>query len=141
MSLDKLIATFEAEKNQKSQVEFKKDKAVGEKAKPVKVEKAKITQTVKPKKEKELKAETKQIAMQPAPTSVGLMPDFFDSLAYKASANVKKTVHVDPNLYEVLVQIKRKKGLSNVGLLIDAIIDRFINEHKADIKELFTDDL
>jgi hypothetical protein len=28
-----------------------------------------------------------------------------------------------------------------VGLLIDAIIDRFINEHKADIKELFTDDL
>jgi O-phosphoseryl-tRNA(Cys) synthetase len=141
MSLDKLIATFEAEKNQKPQVEFKKDKAVGEMAKPIKVEKVKIAPTAKPKKEKELKAETKQIAMQPAPTSVGLMPDFFDSLAYKASANVKKTVHVDPNLYEVLVQIKRKKGLSNVGLLIDAIIDRFINEHKADIKELFTDDL
>lgn len=141
MSLDKLIATFEAEKNQKPQVELKKEKVVGEKAKPIKVEKAKITQTVKPKKEQKLKAETTQIVMQPAPTSVGLLPDFFDSLAYKASANVKKTVHVDPNLYEVLVQIKRKKGLSNVGLLIDAIIDRFINEHKADIKELFTDDL
>jgi O-phosphoseryl-tRNA(Cys) synthetase len=141
MSLDKLIATFEAEKNQKPLIEPKKDKAVGEKAKVVKVEKTKIVAPTKPQKEKTIKAETKQATMQPAPTNAGLMPDFFDSLAYKASANVKKTVHVDPNLYEVLVQIKRKKGLSNVGLLIDAIIDRFINEHKADIKELFTDDL
>jgi O-phosphoseryl-tRNA(Cys) synthetase len=137
MSLDKLIATFEAEKNIKPQVEPKKDKAVGEKAKVVKVEKTKVISSTKPKKEKA----AKQVEMQSTPTSVGLMPDFFDSLAYKSTANVKKTVHVDPNLYEVLVQIKRKKGLSNVGLLIDAIIDRFINEHKVDIKELFTDDL
>jgi hypothetical protein len=141
MSLDKLIATFEAEKNQKPLIEPKKEKTIGEKAKPIKAEKAKIISSTKPKKEKALKAETKVAAMQSAPTSVGLMPDFFDSLAYKSNANVKKTVHVDPNLYEVLVQIKRKKGLSNVGLLIDAIIDRFINEHKVDIKELFTNDL
>jgi O-phosphoseryl-tRNA(Cys) synthetase len=141
MSLDKLIATFEAEKNQKPQIEPKKDNVIGEKAKAVKVEKTKIVSPTKPQKEKAIKAETKPMPMQSATTSAGLMPDFFDSLAYKSTANVKKTVHVDPNLYEVLVQIKRKKGLSNVGLLIDAIIDRFINEHKVDIKELFTNDL
>jgi hypothetical protein len=141
MSLDKLIATFEAEKNQKASIEPKKEKLIGEKVKPVKAEKAKTTQVVKPKKEKEIKVEQKQTVLQISPTSVGLMPDFFDSLAYKSSTNAKKTVHVDPNLYEVLVQIKRKKGLSNVGLLLDAIIDKFINEHKADIRELFTDDL
>jgi uncharacterized protein YcbK (DUF882 family) len=116
-------------------------KAIGEKAKSVKVEKVKTAPIEKPRKDKAIKMETKQTVMQTTSTSAGLMPDFFDSLAYKASVNVKKTVHVDPNLYEILVQIKRKKGLSNVGLLIDAIIDRFINEHKADIKELFTDDL
>jgi O-phosphoseryl-tRNA(Cys) synthetase len=141
MSLDKLIATFEAEKNQTSKSEPKTIKTIGEKTKPSKVEKVKVTPTTKPKKEKKIKVEPKQSLASNTSTQVGLMPDFFDSLAYKASANVKKTVHVDPNLYEVLVQIKRKKGLSNVGLLIDAIIDRFINEHKADIKELFTDDL
>jgi O-phosphoseryl-tRNA(Cys) synthetase len=141
MSLDKLIATFEAEKNQSSKIEPQKEKAVGDKAKPVKVEKVQIAPTTKPKKEKVVKSDIKKTAVQSVSTSAGLMPDFFDSLAYKASANVKKTVHVDPNLYEILVQIKRKKGLSNVSLLIDAIIDKFINEHKADIKALFTNDL
>jgi O-phosphoseryl-tRNA(Cys) synthetase len=141
MSLDKLIATFEAEKNQSSKIELQKEKAVGEKAKPAKAEKVQIAPTTKLRKEKVVKSDIKKTAVQSAPMSVGLMPDFFDSLAYKASANVKKTVHVDPNLYEILVQIKRKKGLSNVSLLIDAIIDKFINEHKADIKALFTNDL
>jgi O-phosphoseryl-tRNA(Cys) synthetase len=141
MSLDKLIATFEAEKSQSSKIEPPKEKVVGEKAKPVKVEKVQIAPSTKPKKEKVVKSDIKKTAVQSVSASVGLMPDFFDSLAYKASANVKKTVHVDPNLYEILVQIKRKKGLSNVSLLIDAIIDKFINEHKADIKALFTNDL
>jgi uncharacterized protein YcbK (DUF882 family) len=141
MSLDKLIATFEAEKNQISKLEPKITKVIGEKTKPIKVEKVKVDPTVKPKKDKESKAEMKEALTQSVSANLGLMPDFFDSLAYKASPNVKKTVHVDPNLYEVLVQIKRKKGLSNVGLLIDGIIDKFINEHKADIKALFTDDL
>jgi hypothetical protein len=131
MSLDKLIASFEAEKNQKNKAE----KPVLAKQKPEKVVKEK---TVKAKKAAE---PTKQAIVQDTPISKGLMPDFFDSLAFKSSAGNKKTVHMDPNLYEILVQIKRKKGLSNVALLIDAIIDRFINEHKSDIKELFTDDL
>jgi hypothetical protein len=124
MSLDKLIASFEAEKNQK------KDPTEGKKAKEPKPiqEKAEKQADEKPKAVKET-----------APVVVSSL-DFLTSMASPKGMLSKKTVHVDTKLYETLVLIKRKKGISNVGIIIDAIIERFIEENKGEIKKMLRSD-
>jgi hypothetical protein len=127
MSLDKLIASFEAEKNQKKEAPEEK--------------KAKEPKPLKQKTEKKAVATAKEVktVKEPAPV-VGASLDFLTSMASPKSMSSKKTVHVDTKLYETLVLIKRKKGISNVGIIIDTIIERFIEDNKAEIKTMLRSD-
>jgi hypothetical protein len=48
-----------------------------------------------------------------------------------------KQVWIDAELYEVLVQIKRKKKIKNISVLVTAIIEAYINQNKDEIVKLF----
>ena len=48
-----------------------------------------------------------------------------------------KQVWIDAEIYEVLVQIKRKKKIKNISVLVTSIIEEYINQNKTAIFKLF----
>ena len=65
-----------------------------------------------------------------------------DSLAAFLQADFElydfsKQVWIDAEIYEVLVQIKRKKKIKNISVLVTSIIEAYINQNKSEIVKLF----
>jgi hypothetical protein len=83
---------------------------------------------IKPKKEK--KEPIQAVLPKEDPLSAFLQADF-------ELYDFSKQVWIDAELYEVLVQIKRKKKIKNISVLVTSIIEAYINQNKGEIVKLF----
>jgi hypothetical protein len=83
---------------------------------------------IKPKKEK--KEPIQAVLPKEDPLAAFLQADF-------ELYDFSKQVWIDAEIYEVLVQIKRKKKLKNISVLVTSIIEAYINQNKGEIVKLF----
>jgi hypothetical protein len=83
---------------------------------------------IKPKKEKR---EPIQAALPKEDPLAALLQADFELYDFS------KQVWIDTEIYEVLVQIKRKKKIKNISVLVTSIIETYINQNKSEIVKLF----
>ena len=64
---------------------------------------------------------------------------FFSSLdGQEFSYEQRRIAYIETELYEIFMSLKRKKNLKNISVLINAILNDFIDNNKDDIKRILT---
>jgi hypothetical protein len=97
-------------------------------------------QKTKPKAEKQEKNTEPKTVVQAAekPTNTGkirLDDAFFMALAdQEFNYEDRKIAYLESDLYEIFMSVKRKKRVKNVSVLINAILNQFVDEHREDLK-------
>jgi hypothetical protein len=72
-------------------------------------------------------------------SKIQLSDEFFNSLAGQEFVyEDRRIAYIEYDLYEVFMSLKRKKKLKNISVLINAILNQFVEENKEDIKQILT---
>ena len=88
-----------------------------------------------------IKTETVQ-ASEPksAQKSTLLSEDFFASLSeIDFSFEQKSVSNIDDRIYEIFMLLKRKKRVKNIAVIINTILNNYIEENKEQIKMILLD--
>jgi hypothetical protein len=69
-----------------------------------------------------------------------LSDDFFTSLAdMEFSFEQKSVSNIDDRVYEIFMLLKRKKRVKNIAVIINTILNNYIEENKDQIKKILLD--
>jgi hypothetical protein len=72
-------------------------------------------------------------------SKIQLSDEFFNSLTGQEFVyEDRRIAYIEYDLYEVFMSLKRKKKLKNISVLINAILNQFVEENKEDIKQILT---
>jgi hypothetical protein len=130
--------------NQTDSVPEPKAEPVVVKNTPPSVEKAKtaVNAVEKVPVEKKEKPEPKP-KPEPAPAKqarIALDEAFFTALNDKEYSFEQKSVsNIDDRIYEIFMLIKRKKRIKNMAVIVNTVLNNFIEDNKDEIKKLLTD--
>lgn len=70
---------------------------------------------------------------------LNLSDTFFSSLdGQEFSYEQRRIAYIETELYEIFMSLKRKKNLKNISVLINAILNDFVDNNKDDIKRILT---
>ena len=70
---------------------------------------------------------------------ISLSDEFFSTLAGQEFVyEDRRIAYIETDLYEIFMSVKRKKKLKNISVLINAILNQFIEDNKEDIKQILT---
>lgn len=110
---------------------------VEEKAKQPKTEKI-----IKPKSEKKATAPVKEKKILPDTEGVGEIlsaEDFLKSINDKKyTFDKKKNLQIDDQLFTVLNLLKQYEGIKSIATLLNAIIEKYIEDNKTDLKRILS---
>lgn len=127
--------------NQVESAPESKQAPVAKKQAPPSVEKAKVgvksaeKVTVEKKEKPEPKPKTEPAAAKQA--RIVLDDTFFSALNEKEFSFEQKSVsNIDDRIYEIFMLIKRKKRIKNIAVIVNAVLNDFIENNKDEIKKL-----
>jgi hypothetical protein len=98
----------------------------------------------KPEKKGEKESSQSQIVQVNEPKNTkksnALSEDFFTSLAEMEFSFEQKSVsNIDDRVYEIFMLLKRKKRVKNIAVIINTILNNYIEENKEQIKKILLD--
>lgn len=101
---------------------------------------AKVVKEPKKKMDKAVSTESeKPKANQEILPKISLSDEFFNTLAGQEFVyEDRRIAYIETDLYEIFMSVKRKKKLKNISVLINAILNQFVEDNKEDIKQILT---
>ena len=90
-------------------------------------------------KEKPVESEKSKTISQALLQKIQLSDEFFNTLTGQEFVyEDRRIAYIETDLYEIFMSIKRKKKLKNISVLINAILNQFVEDNKDDIKQILT---
>jgi hypothetical protein len=78
-----------------------------------------------------------QNTVETSTAKISLNDAFFASLAdQEFNYEDRKIAYLESDLYEIFMSVKRKKRIKNVSVLINAILNQFVEENREDLKAI-----
>jgi hypothetical protein len=90
-------------------------------------------------KEKPVESEKSETFSLSMPQKIQLSDEFFNNLSGQEFVyEDRRIAYIETELYEIFMSVKRKKKLKNISVLINAILNQFVEDNKDDIKQILT---